>query len=114
MILSSCNQSADELIKSDTIKNNDFELVKLSEFVDSNVALRYALEQKEALDQVVIRFRDELAYKQTIEKLQAMSKREQLTWTQALKGFTSLREIFEQAMKDVDTIGETEVTYMAL
>jgi hypothetical protein len=113
LFLSSCNKLEDDFAKADFQDFQDFELVKLSDFVDSSVSLRSAFQEREIEDQMVIRFKDELAYEQTIEQLQDKSKGQQLAWTRNVRGFISLREIFEQAMKDIDDVDETEATYLA-
>lgn len=62
-VLCSCSKE-DEFINSSLLANQDFELVNLNDFFDTNSAFRVS-GQKE---QVAIRFRDEFAYEKTIKK----------------------------------------------
>ena len=108
LIFSSCDNENDILeLGADTSKK--YELVNLNDFLDANSVLRSS-EQK---DQIVIKFRDKIAYEETLQSLQVMSKEEQLTWSAQLNEFNSLQEIFDQAMIDVENVDETEASYMA-
>lgn len=99
----------EDFMESKMQKDQTFELVNLNDYLSSNSTLRSAIQQE---DQIVIKFKDELAYESTIENIRTMSKDEQLAWSQTL-GFNSLQRIYEQAMMDVDAVDETEVSYMA-
>jgi|GEM_PF-1571463 len=111
LIFYSCSSFEDDFVeKTDPNEIKDFELVNLNDFIDSNSTLRSATVRK---NQIVIKFRDEIAYNKVIEELEGMSATERLAWTKKLEGFNSLQEIFEQAMTDVNDVDETEASYMA-
>lgn len=109
LITFSCNNEDNLLLKPDVQQNNDFELVSLKDFVDTNLTLRSATTE----NQLILRFKDEAAYERTVEKLHEMSEEERLRWSTTLEGFNSLQEIFNQAMIDIDDVDETEASYMA-
>ncbi|WP_080905134.1 DUF4848 domain-containing protein [Parabacteroides sp. Marseille-P3160] len=103
----SCNNE-NEFVKPDIQQIKDFELVNLKDFTGTKSTLKTAVQQ----EQFVLRFKDEAAYEKVIGELQKMSKKERLIWGTNLEEFNSLQKIYEQAMKDIENVDETEVSYM--
>lgn len=83
----------------------DIEVVKISNGLRS-------LESGDG-SELVLKFRNETVYNQTMVKLDAMSEYERIEWLQSFDGFKSLRLIYEEAMEEATFLDESETAYMA-
>lgn len=108
---SSCTNENSVTDQSSHQLTEEFEVVNLSDFIDTNSILKTTNKQVDE-NQTAIRFKNENAYENMIAEIQSMSKKEQLAWSAALEGFTSLQAVFEEAMIDVESIDETAASYM--
>lgn len=59
----------------------------------------------------VLKFKDETTFQKTLNKLQ-ISVEEKRKWDKNSDNFSSIQDVFNQAMIDVDLVDETEESYM--
>lgn len=64
-------------------------------------------------DELVLKFNDKIAYLQTINYLNKLSKAEREKWIASFDGFKSLMHIYSQAMDDAALLDESKESYLA-
>lgn len=106
-VVTSCRQ--DELISDEP--NNldsdaDIEVVKIS----SN---DLKSSDNSNIDEYVLKFKNEDVLNKTIEKLEVLSPKEKLEWSNNFNNFNSLNSLYEQAMLEADSLDFTEDEYNA-
>lgn len=107
--------SNDELLsennRSELENGSEIEVVNINSYLTNRARTLNTFSNEES-NQYALKFRDEITYKKTIAKLEAMSDVERTEWFKTLDGFESLQAIFDRAMEDVDNVDETEESYM--
>lgn len=102
LVMIACSNE-DEMNLSSTVYEKDYEVVTLSDNVQTKSSVG---------EDKILKFRDENAFQQTVAMLNSFSQSDFICWEQEA-GFESLRTLFDQAMEDAADLDQTPETYFA-